>query len=210
MFALNADQLAVREHGKAFADERIAPNAVAWDETQAFPGRCAARSRGARNGGDLCARGKRRLGADPPRRRADLRSAGDRLPEHRGLSVDPQHGRLDGRPLRLAGTARAIHAEARQHGASGELLPDRARRRLRRGGAEDARAARRRFFLCPRRRQAIHLRRRRGGRLSRDGAHRRRGRRRRFRFRRREGQRPACRSAPTSARWAGTPSRRAR
>jgi alkylation response protein AidB-like acyl-CoA dehydrogenase len=37
MFALNADHLAVRDMAKAFADERFAPNAVAWDEAKLFP-----------------------------------------------------------------------------------------------------------------------------------------------------------------------------
>ncbi len=37
MFALNADHVAVREMAKAFADERIAPNALAWDEARHFP-----------------------------------------------------------------------------------------------------------------------------------------------------------------------------
>jgi alkylation response protein AidB-like acyl-CoA dehydrogenase len=37
MFALNGDQLAIREMAKAFADERMAPNAVAWDEARHFP-----------------------------------------------------------------------------------------------------------------------------------------------------------------------------
>jgi alkylation response protein AidB-like acyl-CoA dehydrogenase len=37
MFALNADHLAVRDMAKAFADERIAPNALAWDEARHFP-----------------------------------------------------------------------------------------------------------------------------------------------------------------------------
>jgi alkylation response protein AidB-like acyl-CoA dehydrogenase len=37
MFALTADQLAVRDMAKSFADERIAPNALSWDETEHFP-----------------------------------------------------------------------------------------------------------------------------------------------------------------------------
>jgi alkylation response protein AidB-like acyl-CoA dehydrogenase len=37
MFALNADHAAVQEMAKAFADERIAPNALAWDEARHFP-----------------------------------------------------------------------------------------------------------------------------------------------------------------------------
>ena len=37
MFALTSDHLAVRDMAKAFADERIAPNALEWDETEHFP-----------------------------------------------------------------------------------------------------------------------------------------------------------------------------
>src|SRR5580698_11175933 len=37
MFALTPDHLAVRDMAKAFADERIAPHALKWDETEHFP-----------------------------------------------------------------------------------------------------------------------------------------------------------------------------
>ena len=37
MFALTADHLAVRDMAKAFADERMAPNALRWDEAEHFP-----------------------------------------------------------------------------------------------------------------------------------------------------------------------------
>ena len=37
MFALNSDHLAMRDMAKAFADARLAPNAVAWDEAKHFP-----------------------------------------------------------------------------------------------------------------------------------------------------------------------------
>src|SRR5579863_8428801 len=37
MFALNSDHLAMREMAKTFADERIAPNAIRWDEAKHFP-----------------------------------------------------------------------------------------------------------------------------------------------------------------------------
>jgi alkylation response protein AidB-like acyl-CoA dehydrogenase len=37
MFALNADHIAMRDMAKAFADERFAPNAIAWDEAKHFP-----------------------------------------------------------------------------------------------------------------------------------------------------------------------------
>jgi len=36
-FALNADQIAVRDMARAFADEVFAPNALAWDEAKHFP-----------------------------------------------------------------------------------------------------------------------------------------------------------------------------
>ena len=37
MFALNADHIAVRDMAKSFADARLAPNAIRWDETEHFP-----------------------------------------------------------------------------------------------------------------------------------------------------------------------------
>jgi alkylation response protein AidB-like acyl-CoA dehydrogenase len=37
MFALTADHIAVRDMAKSFADERLAPNALEWDETEHFP-----------------------------------------------------------------------------------------------------------------------------------------------------------------------------
>src|ERR1700679_3914138 len=36
-FSLDADQIAVRDLARAFADEVFAPNAVAWDESKHFP-----------------------------------------------------------------------------------------------------------------------------------------------------------------------------
>src|SRR5215469_2318535 len=36
-FALDADQIAVRDMARAFAAEVIAPNAIAWDEAKHFP-----------------------------------------------------------------------------------------------------------------------------------------------------------------------------
>src|SRR5580693_145202 len=37
MFALTADHIAVRDMAKSFADKRLAPNALHWDETEHFP-----------------------------------------------------------------------------------------------------------------------------------------------------------------------------
>src|SRR5271170_1745752 len=36
-FSLSADQLAIRDLAKSFADERFAPNAIQWDEAKHFP-----------------------------------------------------------------------------------------------------------------------------------------------------------------------------
>ncbi len=36
-FSLDADQVAVRDMARAFADEHFAPNAIAWDEARHFP-----------------------------------------------------------------------------------------------------------------------------------------------------------------------------
>ena len=36
-FALDADQIAMRDMARAFADENFAPNALAWDESKHFP-----------------------------------------------------------------------------------------------------------------------------------------------------------------------------
>src|SRR5215469_10402747 len=36
-FALDADQIAMRDMAKNFADDNFAPNALAWDEAKHFP-----------------------------------------------------------------------------------------------------------------------------------------------------------------------------
>src|SRR6202142_4643467 len=36
-FSLNSDQVAIRDMARAFADEAIAPHALAWDEAKHFP-----------------------------------------------------------------------------------------------------------------------------------------------------------------------------
>src|ERR1700722_5587208 len=37
LFALDTDQIAVRDMARAFADEVFAPNALTWDEAKHFP-----------------------------------------------------------------------------------------------------------------------------------------------------------------------------
>ena len=90
----------------------------------------------------------------------------------------------------------------------GELLPDRARRRLRRRGAEDPGGARRRP-LRARRPEAVHLRRRRRRSLRRHGADRRRGAVRHLDARRRPATRPASRFGANERKmgWNAQPTR---
>ena len=67
---------------------------------------------------------------------------------------------VDDRPLRRRGAAPALAARSVRDGAARQLLPDRARRRLRRGlPAHHARGARA-TALCAGRQQGVHLRRR--------------------------------------------------
>ena len=36
-FALDADRIAIRDMARAFADDKIAPHALQWDEAKHFP-----------------------------------------------------------------------------------------------------------------------------------------------------------------------------
>ena len=160
MFALNPDHLAVRDMAKSFADERIAPHALKWDETEHFP-------------------------VDVLREAAALGMATIYVREENGGSGMT---RLDAALIFEAlstgcpcvASFLSIHnmvawvidrfgspelqkrylPRLGDHGAHRQLLPDRARRRLGRGGADEPRAARRRR-LRARRRQAVHFGRRR-------------------------------------------------
>ena len=78
-FSLDADQIAVRDMARAFADEVFAPNALAWDEAKHFPVAEMRKAAALGMGGILHRRGCRRLGPVAAGRDADLRGAGDRL-----------------------------------------------------------------------------------------------------------------------------------
>ena len=108
------------------------------------------------------------------RRRDHLRGAGGGLRLDRGLSLDPQHGVVDGRPLWRPRAARPLPARPRQHETPRQLLPDRAGQRLGRSSAGDPRPPRRRRLRAERH-QGVHLGRRDLRPLRRDGADRRRG-----------------------------------
>ena len=43
MFELSADDLAIAEVARQYADEMLAPHAVEWDRQKHFPGTCCAR-----------------------------------------------------------------------------------------------------------------------------------------------------------------------
>ena len=135
-------------HGESLRRRAHGAERASLGRDRAFSGRRPARGRGARHGGDLREREAWRQRHDPPRRGADLRGAVDRLPVRGVVPLHPQHGRLGRRPVRLAGAQRPLSAAPRQHGADRELLPDRARRRLRRRGADHARPARRGGLTC--------------------------------------------------------------
>ena len=140
--------------------------------TGGISGRGSAQGGGARLCRHLCQGSVRRQRPHAARCRADLRGIGHRLRLDRRLSLDPQHGGLDDRPLWRRGAARPLSAEADVDGAFRELLPDRAGQRLGRRGIADLGAARRRR-LRPERHQGLHLGRRHQRYLCRDGAHRR-------------------------------------
>ncbi len=176
-FALTEDQVAIRDMARSFAAEKIAPHALDWDERKHFPidvmrEAAALGIGGIYIGRHLYPRRCRRLRPVAPRRCRDLRGPFDGLPDGCGLYLDPQHVRLDDRPLWVGRAAAKVPAEALHHGASGELLPDRAGLRLRRGCVAHPCGARRRS-LRPQRPEAVHLRCRRRRSLCGDGAHRR-------------------------------------
>ena len=84
-FALNEDQVAVRDMAREFAAEKIAPHALRWDEEKHFPVDVM-RDRKPRHRRHLYQGRRRRLRHDPLRRRADLRGAGAGLPTCRPSS----------------------------------------------------------------------------------------------------------------------------
>ena len=159
-------------HRAAVRAGRMAAARAGLGRARGISGGGVAPGGGARLCRHLCARPIRRQRPDAARRDDHLRGVGDRLRLDRRLSVDPQHGGVDDRPLRRRGAARPLSAGADVDGAFRQLLPDRAGQRLRRGGIADPRPARRRRLRAERR-QGVHLGRRPQRYLRRDGAHRR-------------------------------------
>ena len=193
-------------HGAAVRDRTHAARGGALGCREDLPRGGAARGGGAGLRRHLCARRCRRRGPVALRCGADHGGAGRGLPQHGGLHLDPQHGRLDDRRLRRRRAAPALPAQALLDGAFRQLLPDRARRRLRCRGAGDSRRAARRP-LCRERQQGFHLRRRAQRHLCRDAAYRRAGRGRDLDARGRGGDAGPVASASRSRSSAGTASR---
>ena len=172
-FSLGEDQIAVRDMARAFAAEVFAPHAVAWDEAKHFP---VAEMRQAAElgmggvyiapdvGGSALSRLDATLIFEALATGCPTVSAYMSIHNMAAWMIDA---------FGSDAQRQTMAAETLHHGTFGELLPDRARRRLGRRGADDARRARWRP-LCAQRPEAIHLRRRRRRSLCRDGADRRR------------------------------------
>ena len=140
-FTLTEDQQAFRDTARQFATDRMLPEAARWDAEKIFPEDVLRAAAALGFGGiyvrdDVGGSGLSRL--DAALIMEELAAA---CPEHGGLHLDPQHGRLDDRRLRRRRAAPALPAQALLDGAFRQLLPDRARRRLGRRGTVDARRA---------------------------------------------------------------------
>ena len=99
-FELSEEQRAFQEMARSFAESELAPHAAEWDERCVFPVATLRAAAALGFAGIYVREDAGRHRAVAARCRADLRGARDRLHLDRGLSLDPQHGRLDDRRLR--------------------------------------------------------------------------------------------------------------
>ena len=158
-FALNEDQIAVRDMAREFAAEKIAPHALRWDEEKHFPVDVMreAASLGIGGiyirddvGGSAMTRFDAALIFEALAQGCPTVSAFISIHNMASWMIDAYRQRHP---------APEVVAKALHHGASGELLPDRAGLRLGCRSAAHPRGARRRP-LCAQRPEAVHLRRR--------------------------------------------------
>ena len=172
-FALNEDQIAVRDMARDFAAEKIAPHALRWDEEKHFPVDVMREAATLGIGGiyirdDVGGSAMTRFDAalifEALAQGCPTVSAFISIHNMASWMIDAYRQRHP---------APEVAAEALHHGADRKLLPDRAGLRLGCGGAAHPRGARRRS-LRAQRPEAVHLRRRRRRPLCRDGADRRR------------------------------------
>ena len=100
-FDLTDDQRQIQEMARKFTADAITPFAAEWDEKHIFPRDTIREAAELGFGVDLRVRGKRRDRPRPARGGADHGGDGLWLPVHQRVHLDPQHGELDDRPLRL-------------------------------------------------------------------------------------------------------------
>ncbi len=105
-FDLTDEQRQIQEMARAFTADAITPHAAEWDEKHIFPRDTIRAAAELGFGSDLRLRGRGRDRARPARGRLDHGGDGLWLPLHLGLHLDPQHGGLDDRPLRLGRRSR--------------------------------------------------------------------------------------------------------
>ena len=136
MFTLTEDEQAITETARDFADEYLAPHAVEWDQEQALPGRRPAQGGRARHGRHLHSRGRRAA-------RGFAGSTRVRIFEQLATGCPSIAAYISIHNMVAWMIDRYGTDEQRQRWLPrlctmeqlAQLLPDRARRRLRRGGA---------------------------------------------------------------------------
>ena len=109
-FDLTDEQRQIQEMAQQFTADAITPHAAEWDEKHIFPRDTIRQAAELGFGSIYVSRGKRRHRPRPARGGADHGGDGLWLPLHLGLHLDPQHGELDDRPLRLGGGEGEISA----------------------------------------------------------------------------------------------------
>src|SRR3979490_1645081 len=119
-FTLSDEQRAFQETARDFAHDEWLPHAPGWDEREEFPVEALRRAAALGFAGIYV---KDQFGGSGLTR-LDAALIFEGFAKACRRPVDPQHGGLDDRPLRRRGAARPLSAEAEEHGAFRQLLPD--------------------------------------------------------------------------------------
>ena len=109
-FDLTDDQLQIQEMARKFTADAITPFAAEWDEKHIFPRDTIREAAELGFGAIYVSRGERRDRPRAARGGADHGGDGLWLPVDQRLHLDPQHGGVDDRPLRLGRGEGQIHA----------------------------------------------------------------------------------------------------
>ncbi len=104
-FALTDEQRAIQDAARAFAEAEMAPNAARWDEEKHFPVDVLRHAAALGFAAIYVREDVGGSGLGRAEAAADLRGAGAGLRLDGRLPVDPQHGELDDRLLRLGRAA---------------------------------------------------------------------------------------------------------